>query len=314
MRSRTLGAGTLCPILAVSLLCVSLPGCATTGGKAKRAAIYDTKADGDKQIAEALVRAKRDNKRVLLQFGANWCSWCYKMHDLLGTHPEISKAVLYEYDLVLVDVTTVDGLKHNEAVVERYGEPTKHGLPVWVILDAAGRQLTTVDTATLELGEGYDTNKVLASLSKWKAEPRSANAALSTAFARAAAQSKNVFVQFSAPWCAWCKRMDNYLLRSDVAKIFNSAYVSVKIDVERMTDGHDLQEKHGGTEETGLPFFAIVSPKGIKLADSIGPQGNCGFPVEPFEIEHYMKVVKATAGKLTPAQLAVLEGGLKDKP
>ena len=81
-----------------------------------------------------------------------------------------------------------------------------------------------------------------------------------------------------------------------------------------MTDGHDLQEKHGGTEETGLPFFAIVSPKGIKLADSIGPQGNCGFPVEPFEIEHYMKVVKATAGKLTLAQLAVLEGGLKDKP
>jgi thiol:disulfide interchange protein len=290
---------------------VSAAGCATTGAKAKRPALYDTKADGEKQIAEALARAQRDNKRVLLQFGGNWCSWCHKMHELLSTHKEISKVVLYEYDLVLIDVTPVSGVPNNEAIVERYGQPTKHGLPVWVILDADGKQLTTVDTATLEIGEGYDNAKVLATLNKWKAPPRSANATLSTALARAAAQSKNVFIQFSAPWCVWCKRMDQYLLREDIASVFNLAYVPVKIDVERMTDGRDVQEKYGGTEETGLPFFAIVSPKGVKLADSVGPQGNCGFPVEPFEIEHYMNVVKATAGRLFPAQLAVLEHGLK---
>ena len=36
-------------------------------------AIYDESADGQKQLTQAIEQAKKDNKVILLQFGANWC-------------------------------------------------------------------------------------------------------------------------------------------------------------------------------------------------------------------------------------------------
>ena len=40
-----------------------------------RPPIYDESADAQKQLTAALERAKKDNKIILLQFGANWCGW-----------------------------------------------------------------------------------------------------------------------------------------------------------------------------------------------------------------------------------------------
>jgi hypothetical protein len=37
-----------------------------------RAPIFDEKADGRVQISEAVARAKRENRRVLVEWGANW--------------------------------------------------------------------------------------------------------------------------------------------------------------------------------------------------------------------------------------------------
>src|SRR4051812_3892763 len=107
---------------------------ATQPAKPKLPDIYDKTASGEKQIAEALIRAKRENKRVLLQFGANWCGWCHRLHNLMESDKEIKKELLYEYDVVLIDVDKVDGKPHNADINERYGNPTKHGLPVLVVL------------------------------------------------------------------------------------------------------------------------------------------------------------------------------------
>ena len=38
----------------------------------ERPKLYDTSADGKKQVAAALKTAKAGDKRVLLKFGANW--------------------------------------------------------------------------------------------------------------------------------------------------------------------------------------------------------------------------------------------------
>lgn len=304
------------PAFLAAAMCLAAASATSADEGAKKfgpPSIYDTKADGDKQIAAALVKASRDNKRVLLQFGADWCIWCHRMHALLESDPQISKTMLHEYELVLIDIAEVDGMKHNAQVDARYGRPTRHGLPVWVVLGADGRQLTTIQTEPLESGDGYDTAKVLDVLNRWKAKPVAAANVLSDALARAKSQSKNVFLYFGAPWCAYCRRMDAFLRRQEIAEAFGSAFVAAKVDVDRMTGGKEMSERYGATEEDGIPFFVILDANGEKLADSRALEGNVGFPVEPFEIKHFMKLLEKTGKQLSATQLTLIETGLKKK-
>jgi thioredoxin-related protein len=130
---------------------------------AKGKILYDTKADGKEQIRAALAQAEKENKNVILKFGANWCGWCHKLSDLFKTNPEIAKVLKDNYLIVLIDVDK----GHNAEVVKKYGEPTQHGLPVLVVLDRTGKQLWTQDTGKLEEGDHHDPAKVIAFLSKW---------------------------------------------------------------------------------------------------------------------------------------------------
>jgi thiol:disulfide interchange protein len=151
-----------CAALLVSSFCSSTFG-AEAPAATSRQAIYDENANGAKQIADALVLAKKENKRVLLQFGANWCGWCHKLHNLCQTDAKIAAKLRDSFVVVLVDVNK----GHNQDIDKRYGNPTRFGLPVLVILDADGKALTTQDTGKLEAGDHHDPKKVLAFLDTW---------------------------------------------------------------------------------------------------------------------------------------------------
>jgi len=128
-----------------------------------RPPIYDEKADGSQQIAVALEAAKKENKRVLLQFGANWCIWCHRLHNLCETNSEVSAKLRDAYIVVLIDVNK----GHNKEVDTCYETPTRFGLPALVVLDAAGKALVTEDSGKLEEGDHHDPKKVLAFLNQW---------------------------------------------------------------------------------------------------------------------------------------------------
>lgn len=130
---------------------------------AAKTPIYNISADGFDQISEALAVAGKDDKRVLLQFGANWCPWCHKLHSLFETDKKIAARLKSDYVVVLIDVNQ----GHNRAVDAKYGHPTLHGLPVIVVLDSHGKQLTTKDSGELEEGDHHSPAKVLAFLEKW---------------------------------------------------------------------------------------------------------------------------------------------------
>jgi len=155
-------------------LCFLLVGAAVPPGhgadkpaKPARAPIYDTKADGAEQVADALATAKREHKNVLLQFGANRCGWCHKLHNLFQSDKDIAAVLKTNYVVVLIDVDKVDGKSHNADVNTRYGDPCRFGLPAIVVLDFDGKQLTTQDTGKLEAGNRHDPAKVLAFLKQW---------------------------------------------------------------------------------------------------------------------------------------------------
>jgi len=131
--------------------------------KGDQPAIYDESAHASQQIPDALVIAKRDNKHVLLQFGANWCIWCHRLHNLYGSDKNIAEELKRDYVVVMVDVNK----DHNSDIDEKYHHPIRLGLPVIVILDSDGKQLTTEDSGNLEEGDHHSPEKVLSFLKQW---------------------------------------------------------------------------------------------------------------------------------------------------
>ncbi len=151
------------PLFAVTL--IGLLGGAYAGDSPARSnpPIYDTAADGTKQITDALALAAKDNKRVLVQFGANWCGGCRSLHSLFESDKEISAFLQKNYVVVMIDTDN----KKNKAVDLKYGNPTRYGLPVIVVLDPTGKQLTTKDSGELLEGDHHNPAKVLAFLKLW---------------------------------------------------------------------------------------------------------------------------------------------------
>ncbi len=161
-------------LLAGALAAVPIALIPTNGAAAEavaapkhRLSLYDPKADGEKQIADALGTAKRLGKNVLLQFGANWCPDCHAMHRLFQTDPKIAEVLKAGYVSVMIDVDSREGPMRNAAVVARFGNPIEGGIPALVVLAADGAQLTPKGTRDLKDDDHRHHEKVLAFLKRW---------------------------------------------------------------------------------------------------------------------------------------------------
>ena len=67
-----MSARTLLALISLLVIALSWTGCASWSESNPQ--IYDPRADGEQQLKEALQVAKSEQKRVLLNLGANWCS------------------------------------------------------------------------------------------------------------------------------------------------------------------------------------------------------------------------------------------------
>lgn len=128
---------------------------------------YDESANADEQIRAAVARAQAGDKRVILMFGANWCVWCRRLDWVFQNHRQVRAKLDQHFEIVHID-TGGRGSGTNAAIVERYGDPTQHGLPVLVVLDGTGAQVATQETGALEDGDHHDPVRVLAFLDRVK--------------------------------------------------------------------------------------------------------------------------------------------------
>ena len=154
------------------------------------------------------------------------------------------------------------------------------------------------------------------------AAPPDATKVVDEARAKAKREGKNVMVVFHASWCGWCKRFDKMLGDPKLKPAFEKSYVIVHLDVlesagkkgEENPGGEAMMESLGG-KDAGLPFFAVVSPEGKKLIDSLRVAGeastNTGHPAAPEEIAHFMTILKKTAPKMDAKTRSAIESYAK---
>jgi thioredoxin-related protein len=282
----------------------------TSSSQPARPNIYDPAADAKAQIAAAVDKAKRENQRVLLMFGGNWCPWCHKLHELFASDKDIAKTLLYEYQLVLVDIGRRD---KNLDILKSYDiDLKKGGVPFLTVLDENGKVLANQETGSLEAGDHHDPEKVAAFLDKWKPQPRDAEKLLKDSLTRAKKEDKTVLVHLGAPWCPWCRRLDDFLAQKDIARILQADIIDLKIDVDRMTNGKDVAKRLRTDEKGGLPWMVLLDAEGKALATSDGPKGNIGYPAEPEEIAHFLAMLKKAGHRITADQIGRIEKALKD--
>ena len=112
--------------------------------------IFDRKTAGEVLIEQALTQAQKEDKRVVVLFGANWCPWCRRLHRTFTEDQSILVRLHNDFVLVYVDANFRIDKKRNAAVLERYGDPIKKfGLPALVVLEKDGSQLATQETNVL---------------------------------------------------------------------------------------------------------------------------------------------------------------------
>ncbi|MCC7181623.1 MAG: thioredoxin family protein [Acidobacteria bacterium] len=80
----------------------------------------------------ALAEARRDGKRVLVDFTADWCPPCIAMKHDVWPDPRVARAIAEGYVPLLIDTD------RNAVIPERYGVT---GIPTILILDGSGTVL-----------------------------------------------------------------------------------------------------------------------------------------------------------------------------
>ncbi|HWB14167.1 MAG TPA: thioredoxin family protein [Pirellulales bacterium] len=127
--------------------------------------IYDTDIDGEELVAAALKRAKTEQKRVLLVFGANWSASCHRLSDCFEANEAISTRLQEGYVVALIDVDNSAKTGRNAKLSRRYRQINAR-LPVLVMLDADGREIAVDVSQNLEDADHYNPEKVLALLNQ----------------------------------------------------------------------------------------------------------------------------------------------------
>lgn len=131
---------------------------------AARPKLYHPEADAARDIREAVARAGKADKHVLLQIGGNWCVWCIRFHNLVSTDTALSRQLRENYEVVHVNYSPEN---KNLKLLAGLGYPQRFGFPVFVVLDGRGQRLHTQNSAYLEEGKGHSPKKVSEFLRDW---------------------------------------------------------------------------------------------------------------------------------------------------
>ncbi|HWS63457.1 MAG TPA: thioredoxin family protein [Steroidobacteraceae bacterium] len=126
--------------------------------------IYPDPGMAKTDLAAALQSAAANHRRIIVDFGGNWCPDC---HVLDGYFHDAANRPLLEADFLLVHVN-IGRLDQNLDLAERYQIPLNKGVPALAVLDSDGKLLYSQRTGEFEAMRRMQSSAVTAFLTQWR--------------------------------------------------------------------------------------------------------------------------------------------------
>jgi thiol:disulfide interchange protein len=126
--------------------------------------IYPDPAQARADLAAALKTAAATHKRVLIDFGGNWCGDCQVL-DIYIHNP--ANRPLLESNFVLVHIN-IGKMDENLAIAKKYQVPLKKGVPALAVLSENGNLLYSQKSGQFETMSKMESSEVTNFLVRWK--------------------------------------------------------------------------------------------------------------------------------------------------
>jgi thiol:disulfide interchange protein len=123
-------------------------------------------AERDIYPSSDLATAAETHKRVLLDFGGNWCTDCHVLD--LYFHDSANKPLL-DANYVLVHIN-IGRMNANVDIAEHYQIPLRKGVPALAVLGEHGELLYSQKTGEFEGMRRMQSSSVTDFLTYWKAQ------------------------------------------------------------------------------------------------------------------------------------------------
>jgi thioredoxin 1 len=155
-----------CPHMKLTKLFSMVAAVALTAGPALSANrdIYPEPTQAKADLAAALKTAAATHKRVIIDFGGNWCGDCQVL-DLYFHNPENRPILESNYVLVHVNIGRMD---ENVDIAEHYGVPLNKGVPALAVLSDTGKLLYSQKSGEFEAMRRMQATSVTNFLVQWK--------------------------------------------------------------------------------------------------------------------------------------------------
>ena len=126
--------------------------------------IYPAAAQAKIDLAAALAASAATHRRIILDFGGNWCTDC---HVLDRYFRDSANASILEANFILVHVN-IGRMTENLDIVERYQIPLRKGVPALAVLGEHGELLYSQKTGEFEAMRGMRASAVTDFLLQWR--------------------------------------------------------------------------------------------------------------------------------------------------
>lgn len=291
--SYALAAALMLPLSAASAKTMAMP-------HVQQAKAADGKNKGTQffkgTFAQALAKAKQENKKLMVDCYTLWCGPCRYMatnvfpNDTLGTYmnehfvcmqldmehgegPERNKTFKVKayptfifFDADGKEMNRFEGMAYREEFQKRCERILKGEAPISEETkkeEAKQRKARTAEKDTI-IDEGKGVNFIKGS------EVRFADV-----LAQAKRGNKRVLVDFWATWCHACIQMNKTTLRDTrIGNLMNYTFINYAVDMDNDPDGKELVEKYN---IQAFPTYLILNPDGTKFNQVVGSNTVEGF-------------------------------------